>query len=599
MRPKIAFCVITEGDTKLSNLKKLLNSVNQYVDGVFITANGGEDKVPTKDLKKWCSHNGYNFTFKPWEDDFGGQRNFNWSQVPDDFEFILWADSDDVIVGAKMLPYIAEVAQKNGHDAVFFEYWYGCNFKGEPSPETLVDVEIKQMRERLIRRGSITWKNRIHETPVPVNGVNFKYTRLDYTKEFPIAWLHLGATRQDLDKGNDKRMVRNRRLLEKQLEDERKQGSADPRTLLYLMKIYKELDDPELKKECIAMGEEYMQKSGWDAERAICATLMASCYEYLGQDQKALDFLHKAISEYPLDPLLYLYLSRAYYNTRNMDAMEHWLMVALNMNPESEHTAFQNLLEMKVMFANLLTRLYLEHPKKRNVRKAYEYAKTVYDLNPKPDTKNNMDYLYDLKRLDEASENAHKYLLYLDEVGKEEEIVSVIDTFPKEMRDLPFANSLYNRYATPKVWANNEICYYANFNGNHFEKWDANSLSKGIGGSETAVIRLAQEWTKLGYKVTVYGDPKDGAEIDGVTYLSWRKFNPKDYFNIFIQWRAGYLAGKINCKKFLVDLHDVWSEVGYLRKQDSIDAFMVKSNYHRGLAPSIPDVKFSTISNGI
>jgi hypothetical protein len=152
----------------------------------------------------------------------------------------------------------------------------------------------------------------------------------------------------------------------------------------------------------------------------------------------------------------------------------------------------------------------------------------------------------------------------------------------------------------PRKWEENEICYFANVGTKHFFQWDGNSISKGVGGSETAVIRLAEEWTKAGYRVTVYGDPEKITKINGVTYLPWYHFNKDDEFNIFIQWRNAQLAGKIKCKKFLVDLHDVFSGLDFSPEQiEAIDKFMVKSKWHRKLAPNISDDKFSIVGNGI
>ncbi|GIW70209.1 MAG: hypothetical protein KatS3mg101_0956 [Patescibacteria group bacterium] len=85
-------------------------------------------------------------------------------------------------------------------------------------------------------------------------------------------------------------MDRNQRLLEMELKEEREKGEADPRTLLYLMKIYAERKDENLWKECIKMGYEYLEKSGWDAERALACSLMARCMGNLGNHLEAREF---------------------------------------------------------------------------------------------------------------------------------------------------------------------------------------------------------------------------------------------------------------------------------------------------------------------
>jgi hypothetical protein len=88
--------------------------------------------------------------------------------------------------------------------------------------------------------------------------------------------------------------------------------------------------------------------------------------------------------------------------------------------------------------------------------------------------------------------------------------------------------------------------------------------------------------------------------IDGVNYLPWYEFNRKDSFNIFIQWRNWAYAGKVKCRKFYVDLHDIYNSVDFRQSElDFIDKIFVKSKYHRNLAPTIPDNKFIIVSNGI
>jgi len=170
---------------------------------------------------------------------------------------------------------------------------------------------------------------------------------------------------------------------------------------------------------------------------------------------------------------------------------------------------------------------------------------------------------------------------------------------PENMRNLPFAWHMFNKHKNPRIWDSNEICYYATFGQAHFEKWGPESLKKGLGGSETAVIRLAKEWAKLGWKVTVYCDcGKEEGEHDGVTYLPYFKFNHRDSFNIFINWRSTHLAGKIKAKKFVVDLHDLMAE-DMVKNFDRYDKLFVKSEFHRSLALNVPDEKVMVVSNGI
>ncbi len=586
---KLALSLITKGDDELSSVKRCVASFAPYVDGVFITANSNK----TKETEAWCKKKGYNYSYLKWDDDFSKQRNFNISQIKG-FDFYVWADSDDELIGGEYLREITTKAHHNSLDCVFLTYWYGCLFNGEPSYENIASVDLIQSRERILKPNVYKWKGRLHETPVPIKGYEPQYTQVKYGKEFPIVYLHLGADRNLSEEKIIERTNRNRRILELQLKEERELGEADPRTLLYLMKIYVESTDNKDWKECIKMGMEYLKKSGWDQERALCCVMIARCLSQLGKENDAKHFIMRAVDEYPYSVLLYLQLSRSCFNLNDFRGMEHWLKIALSMEDDTSNSQINNELEKKILATELT--LKLEYLVKKNIRKAYTAVKYLYDINPTNEIKKTRDAIFDLYNLDLASENAHKIIKYLENIGHEEGVIPLIESLPPAIKSLEFCHFYLNKYSQPKVWANNEICYYASFGQPHFEKWSPDSLKKGIGGSETAVIRLAKEWASHGYKVTVYGDPIKEGLYDGVLYLPYWKFNPKDDFNIFIQWRSSHLAG-IKAKKFLVDLHDVFSPQAI--KWDNIDYAMVKSEYHKSLAKFVSDEKIKVISNGI
>jgi hypothetical protein len=254
---------------------------------------------------------------------------------------------------------------------------------------------------------------------------------------------------------------------------------------------------------------------------------------------------------------------------------------------------------MKLMYSELAMKLQYMHHK--NTKKALEAALLLYDEAPTKDNAAMVAFLEDKDSLNDACGHFDKLAMYLDNIGKSSVIVPLLEQLPDAISAQPFAMRLRNAFAEPRIWGRDEICYFANFGGPHFEKWDGNSLSKGIGGSETAVIELSRRWVEKGYKVTVYGDPPvTKSTVDGVTYLPWYYFNPRDSFNILIQWRVPNLAGRVKARKFLVDLHDVFAGVDYdTDKLNNIDKIMVKSHYHRSLAPQIPDNKFMIIGNGV
>ncbi|MCC7571447.1 glycosyltransferase [Candidatus Micrarchaeota archaeon] len=579
---KIALCAITIGDSELPQLKRMIDSAKNYVSEVYITTNGKKIEKTKAYLKK----EGYHHSHLDWDNDFSAQRNFNFSQVKK-ADYILWMDSDDILVGGEYLKDIAQIAKAKGNDTVFLTYWYGCNFKGKPSLETLHEIEVHHPRERLIKPNRTIWKGRLHETPVEKEGIKYSYSRFHYIpgkeSSFETAILHTGAERNITEERLKERMERNRKILEIQLNEERQQGEADPRTLLYLMKIYAESDKEEDLKQVLQMGQEYLAKSGWNEERGVCYSLMAKSMGLMGDDENAVKLLHGAISEWPTDPMLYLMLAEGYYNLQLFDKMTHWLQVALSMDLTPKSSSMQNVYQMKVLASELMLKKSLNVDK--NTKEALEAAKLLYKENPTKNNKENLKYLEELEELNEACKNTDELIRFMAQKDDFEGIERLIQALPSAITDRPFISKLKNKYGKPRAWKKDEICYFANFGQPSFEKWGPESLEKGIGGSETAVIELSRRWAKKGYKVTVYGDPTkpmiEKFDKGWVKYEPYYKFNMKDKFNIFIQWRWSSLARRVSAKKFYVDLHDVFDGDEY--KDLDIDGIFVKSKYHASM----------------
>ena len=592
---KISACLIVKDDSEFKKLCAAVASINKYVDGIYITTTG-------KEVEKIKTLQNVHHSHFDWVDDFSAARNFNFSQAPQDSDYIFWMDADDVLVGGDQFRKLAELSKKFGKDVIFLPYWYGCSFNGEPSFETMQDIEITQMRERLIRPGVITWKGRLHETPVPVEGAKNIYTSVKYTDnpaqegEFSIAILHTTSI-EDLPA----KMERNKRILELQLEEERKRPEgADPRTLIYLVKIYAEGDIKEEWEKVILMGEEYLTKSGWNEERGTMWENMGISYGCLGDDKMAADCFTNAIREWPHSIIYYLRLASALYNLKDYEAVKHWMGVASSMDLDKRLTSgTTNFKGIKVMFARLL--LNMNYHAEKDTKKALEAATLLYKEVPTEENRLQLQFLQDLNDLNDACANVDHLTEYLASIGNEETVTKILEALPLAITSQPFAHRIRQKVTQPRVWGKNEICYFANFGGKFFESWSAKNIETGIGGSETAVIELSKEWTKLGYKVTIYGDPgTDRGDYDGVSYLPWYEFNPRDFFNIFVQWRGWQLASQVKARKFLVDLHDIYSVVDLKPEQlRGIDKLMVKSKYQRNLAPTIPDDKFEIVSNGI
>ena len=157
---------------------------------------------------------------------------------------------------------------------------------------------------------------------------------------------------------------------------------------------------------------------------------------------------------------------------------------------------------------------------------------------------------------------------------------------------------------TAKVWPKESIVFYTGFTP---KEWTKENLRSGIGGAETAIIYLGQEWLKAGKQVTIYTNcgNKEG-NYDGVNYLHYNQFNPYDSFSTLIVWRYpwrvdyGQLRTKIKAKRLWLDLHEMLLPEEVTRdKISQFDKIFVKSQYHSSLLKEIPAQKIALIPNGV
>ena len=169
----------------------------------------------------------------------------------------------------------------------------------------------------------------------------------------------------------------------------------------------------------------------------------------------------------------------------------------------------------------------------------------------------------------------------------------------KDIRDLKDKPLELKHKLTAKTWANKSIVYFA---GHTVYEWSPDSLKTGIGGSETAVICLAKEWTKLGYSVTVYGNfGKRAGMYDRVSYRHYTEFNRFDVFDTLIIWRrVDALNFSYRANRVWFDVHDVLYKDQFNDKNlRNIDTIFFKSNYQRNLLPQVTEDQFVIIPNGV
>lgn len=538
---------------------------------------------PVKYPQIYAQDNGWYFA------NFAEARNVSFSlaeqmHAENPFDFFVWADADDVLIHGDKLALVAQRAKDNNLDSTFVNYWYSC----QVVDEKITGVAIEHIRERLLKPGVFKWISRLHEVAVPKDG-NYtpKHSLYDEPGE-KMVWAHLPSNERVTDN-----LRRNIKILELQIKEEERK---DPRTLFYLAKTYIDIakldNKPELNQLAIGLLGEYLEKSGWAEERGNAWEYMGNIYTGFGDHRKAIECYQKSIMESPTHHLPYLYLSRAYAELNMHEQAEHWLNMALRMDPPQARTTIGNPMEVKVVASSLK---YNEAMRKNKIDDAIYWIKIRNEILKSDDGL--LSVLMDAKSLNEAAMWVFNYAKWLKDNGHADQIGALLDSVAPEMKQEQFVRFISNEIQEPKVWDDKSIVYYC---ASQFAPWNP-SKDEGLGGSESAVKELSKQWVLKGREVTVYANVEAEGVFDGVTYKHWSSFNAKDSYNVLILWRnVGALDMNFTAKKIIVDLHDVTSNLDFTPERVAkVHKVCVKSNYHRMMIPNVPDEKVSVISNGI
>ena len=166
----------------------------------------------------------------------------------------------------------------------------------------------------------------------------------------------------------------------------------------------------------------------------------------------------------------------------------------------------------------------------------------------------------------------------------------------------------YNHQLYAKKWAKPRVVVYT---GPAWEKWDRDTVAKGMAGSETWAAELSAELSRRGYYVTLFNDcPEDGVvDKDGVVYRHHSKYQEYLAYNfishtILSRTCEPLKAFPLHSGTVDVMVHDIWlsQDPGYDTVQWAVGSFGVLSDWHREFFSShhgIPKEKLFMTYNGV
>ncbi len=558
--PTVSLAMIVKDEEEW--LGACLDSVKDYVDEIIIVDTGSTDG--TKALAEKYGAQVYDFV---WIDDFSAARNFAFSKATKDF--ILWLDADDRLDGAeKLKDVLAKLDPQFG--ALLMQYFYGFDDFG--------NCTALHMKNRVVRNdGNFSWVGRIHEDLIPTMNAGVSST-------VDVAVYHR-AKGERVAKSSE----RNLRVA----LSEYKEKPLDPRVVFNVANSYVGMGKNE---EAIKFYLEYLGKSGWDEEKYIATCRAAFCLYELGHLDEAMNMFFRAVKLRPKYADAFRGLAICSMKKGDLDSAEEYLLSMLTKEKPDSMLVW-NPFEYEIVPYFDLAQVYANA---RKIDKAVEACQIFVEKSKGHDK--GVALLGELKKIKNDMDFMDGFVsagTRLAEEGKKEELWNLFSAVPKEFRSEPRLISLRHNNFQRSTSSGRDVTIYC---GRGWEDWDPTSLERGIGGSEESVIRLARIWQKSGWKVTVYNNCGiESKEYDGVKYVPFWEFNPKDKTDVFISWRDPLIFDyEINAPVKLLDLHDVPNLLDYTTKRiKNITKIMVKSVFHRNLLPTIPNRKIAIVGHGV
>ncbi len=569
----LTLCMIVKDE--VDAVESILADYRKHFDQVVIAVSHRE---AYKQLKDRTSVKGCDIFYRKWTNDFAEAREAVRERVKTDYWF--WMDADDKLQNPERLRDLTGYMAEKNIDMLQFRYEYAHNEQGE----SIAD----HWRERLVRTAhNHRWLGAVHETLIA--------DAANVVKSDAVVVVH-----QKDAEGMEQSLLRNLTILEQSYEKDQ-----DPRTMHYLGLSYLGLKQYE---KAIQFLIKHIESSGWDEERYRSWCKIAEAELLLGAGRRALSATNGAIDEKPDYPDAYYLKAMIYNEMGQFEKVVEWIKVGLSKpEPSTLSIVDPTLYKYRGMFLGAIAYLQLGQ-----VKKAWALYREVRDIAPEYPIAEDLAALFEEAYYDDGAADRLKWLLQYcrDNGGKPEKLLQAI---PYKLLSDPKLNYWRTQFTEPVIWPKKSIAFYC---GMGAEPWGPDTLSKGMGGSEEAVVYLSRELARQGWSVTVYNDREDEyfeAHIatSAVTssnmpqlvhYKPWTMFNPNDTFDVVVSWRAPQFFNGMDIKARLkcVDLHD--TPVGHVTISDTsiknVDLFFFKSKYQTEYG-DVPQEKIVIAPNGI
>jgi glycosyltransferase involved in cell wall biosynthesis len=516
-----------------------------------------------------------------WVYDFAKARNFNFSQVPKEYDYILWLDADDVVKNGHRLEVLMRnmYKQNKAADMIVMDYLYDFD-------ENKI-CTVKHLKTRIVRNDNcVEWVGSVHE--------DFKQLRSVaslYCKDIEICHL------------TNKERAKN--AAERNLEIARKYQEVNPKDPRSLFLVANAMWGKGQYKESVPIYVKFIEESGSDEEIFIAYLRLAEVYRHIQDHERSLWACLEAIKLRPWYPAGYLGIAETYYQMQQFNHAEIMFLTGLRMAAEDKRyertMVVWNPRDFDVNPLRLLTYTYLQLFKPREALQCLQTILTII-----PESPNDKQMMKVIKGMVKELDKVEKVLKKSEGITDKKKLAKLIDSLPADLKSHPAIAHLKNTNFIKQESSGRDISIFCALTD---EIWTPDTAkTQGIGGSEEAIIYLAPRLKKLGWNVTVYANVgHKPLEFEGVAWLPWYTWNYRNKEDVTIVWRAPKSVDfNINSDVVVLDLHDVLDYPYEFNKtrQRKIDKIFVKTKAHKYIIQKksmepIPDDKFVIIPNGL
>lgn len=554
--------IVRPSDDEALVLDRCLNSAYQHVDKIFITQAG---PAQNKRVSEVCEAYGAVESFYKWNDSFADARNFNFAQVPKEYDYILWLDADDVLRGGE---HIKSILYENPRVDVF-TMWYLYGFDEWKNPI------VVHHKTRIVKNdGCVKWVGDIHEDFTDNRVVERKHTN-------DVEVLHL----TNVDRIEHSK-VRNAHVAKVHA----KHYPGDPRSFWVLANAEKALGNNE---KALKHFQKFIKESQSDEERYIAYLRIGECEMARDGKLAAVDAYRYAIGMRPFYPDAYIQLGYLFYTMERFEEAIGLLKHAITLKPPLYTIMVFNPRDYDYTPLKWLGYCYMAINQPMLALDCFE---ALLKITPKD--KKLQSVVENMRVVARKNEEMLRRYSEMKDMPKDK-MKEALDAIPDDWKANPLFTNLRNVNFIKETSSGKDLVIVCGYTS---REWTPKAVEEGIGGSEEAVIHLAKRFVKAGWHVTVYNNCGHKTEkFDGVTYAPFWTWNYRDKQDVTILWRHPRMADyEINSTKVFLDLHDVVKDGEFTEKRLSrINKVFVKSEFHRSLFPSIPDEKVAIIPNGI